>query len=181
MTYLSRNALNGTPLPRFLPIDTGSNFSIVSHASEKQQWREFYSHRKCVCGVLMLRLVDSRTYPSLYTVSSTRYRLSVTHMSQSFGMHSVNVSTFVDTTKQILPQNLREARARFTGVRGDYASSFDTECSRSPPRGGAHRYEYSHPVLDRHWGSLRYSLTPTTIDDSIKISGCEREMTDSHG
>lgn len=39
-----------------------------------------------------------------------------------------------------------------------------TESSCSPPRGGVHRYEYSHPVLDRHRGSLYYySLTPTLM------------------
>lgn len=36
MTYLSDSqgsALNGPPLPQFLPIDTGSNFSIVLQAT----------------------------------------------------------------------------------------------------------------------------------------------------
>lgn len=37
-----------------------------------------------------------------------------------------------------------------------------TKSSCSPPRGGVHRYEYSHPVLNRHRGSLYYSLTPTS-------------------
>lgn len=96
-------------------------------------------------------------------------------------MHSTNISlALIDTTEANLASKIVRARARFTGVRGNYASSFDTECSRSPPRGGVHRYEYSHPVLDRHWGSLRYSLTPTTtIRSEFPVVNAKRHITDT--
>jgi len=45
------------------------------------------------------------------------------HMSQRFGMHSVNVSPDCRQYDKVnLASKFARARARFTGVRGDYAS-----------------------------------------------------------
>lgn len=94
----------------------------------------------------------------------------------SFGMHSAYVSlALIDTTKRILPRKLREP-APGLQVSATTLPLFDTECSRSPPRGGVHRYEYSHPVLDRHWGSLRYSLTPTAIRSEFPVTNAKRHV-----
>lgn len=129
--------------------NNGASFNLTGNASV-EFWR---------CDQLIREHTqDYIRYLSRSIVYQLRVRLRL-KLQHAFGEHIAGSRRHDEAN---LASRIARARARFTGVRGDYATSFDTECFRSPPRGGVHRYEYSHPLLDRHWGSLRYSLTPTT-------------------
>lgn len=121
--------------------NNGASFNLTGNASV-----EFWC-----CDRLI-----ARTYPRLYTVSFARYRLSsIMRTSRTWVSACIPYERVAGSRRREgkLASKTARARARFTGVRGNYATSFDTECSRSPPRGGVHRYEYSHPVLSTGTGA----------------------------
>lgn len=145
-------------------IDIGSNFFYCLARHE-----EATMARVLISREMRLRSFDAatqsiRTYLWLYpvffhAVSFVNYAYAY-FTSLPFGVHSACVRRrFYRLKKDLVSKENCEGSCRLQVSVATTRPRY-TESSCSPPRGGVHRYEYSHPVLDRHRGSLYYSLTP---------------------
>lgn len=150
--------------------NNGASFNLMGNASV-EFWRCDY--------------VDTRTYPRLYTVSLL-YAVSFINYAyvadSSFGMHSAYVSlALIGYDEANLASKIARARARFTGVRDNYASLIRY---RMLPFSPTRRRPSLRVLSPRSRPALGFtSLLADThrVHDSIRISGYERETTYSHG